>query len=526
MVKMERNMEAQNKRLAKSEKVLEDLKVSQSRLEKAVQLVNQKVEAIAGDGILPTNGAAMLDISAIPVSATASVAPSDVGGCDEEEPPAVYKPVKDGKRMTTLKTKLKEERLSQRPVIEHSNSMESLESLDSRGLVDDYMLDKMNIIDSTIKDDLAVKVLELEFNNERLQNTVKALQDAVKDLEKAAEDAKDHPVVVEYDHASHVRKYFKGVTYEAKDGWERVFEELDKKVARMEYLTAQNGEKPDEYALRLIEFRKMMEKALVDIDSGLTAMKEAEANSAPDVKEAVLASLSPVLEGLMHVSGSIGDLEATYKQNYDKKTPGQAIPISQMPSKLSDLITSANKKSTNFLDQGISQVALKKRMGEMQEAIDDKVCVANFHKFNDDMHIALTLKADNKALDAVNIKKASCLELQKFREHVADEIDSMRELLVKNAASASKMLASVTSSRGDDGELAQRFDLLYGQFQEMQRGVSSFVPRSEIEIALQALLDEVKSVQRSTVDKDVLFEKLKKKADRGDVDRWVGVLVV
>lgn len=548
-------MEAQNKRFDRSERIIENLKVSQTKMEKALQFANRKIRAVASGDVLPED----LEIDTVGVEALSaenrgvlparasqhtseagvpgesSKAPSEAG--DPVPTLVVYKPIKDGARMSSLKNKLKGERNSHRidqnmtqstvdksgeemGIIDHTPSMDSQDSLDSRGLVDDYMLGKIDTLDSTIREDLSVKVLELELNAERLQNTLKTLQDSVKELEKAAENAKEHPVEPEYDHASHVRKYFKGVTYEAKDGWERVFDELDKKVARMEYLIAQSGEKPDEYALRLIAYRAKMEKALEDIDASLATMKEAEASNAPDVKEVVLASLSPVLEGLMQESEAIAGLEATYKQNYDKKIPGQAIPISQMPSKLPDVITSANKKSTNFLDEGISHVALKKRLGEMETAIDERVCSSTFQKFDDDIRIALTLKADNKALEAVNIKKASCLELQKFREHVADEIDSMRELLVKNSANASKMLASVTSSKGDNGELAQRFDILYGQFQEVQRGVSAFVPRPEIELALQALLDEVKSVQRTTVDKDLLFEKLKKKADRGDVDRF------
>ena len=549
MVKMERGMEAQNKRLAKSEKQIEALKVSQSRLEKGLVMMGHKINAIAAGGEGFSLAAGGGEASSIPwlasmesASAEADVASSCIqtphsleAEGESEEVVSVRRAVaaKDGARMNSLKERLKEQRQSRRTPKESDvlqsgddtaiSTMPSGESMDSRGLVDDYMLEKIDDIDTRVSDDLQRKITILEENDQRMHSTIKALQDAVKDLEKASEEAREHPVTLEYDHAAQMAKAFRGITFEAREGWERAFEELDKKVARMDYLVAQNGEKADDYHLRLITFRNEMERALAEIDDCVAMLKEAEERNTPDVKDAVLIRLCPLLETLIIESTEVSGIEKANKANYDKKPPGTAVPVSQMPSKLPEHLSSAMKRTSTFLDEGVSKNVMKKRMDEMQEQINERVVRSVVQKLEDDMKIAMTLKADSKTLEAINVKKASCIELQKFREHVADELDGMREMLVKNAANSSKMLASMTSQGGDNGEINQRFDRLYSQFQDMQRGVATFVPRSEIEIALQALLDEVKSVQRTSVDKDVLIEKLKKKADKTDVERYEAI---
>jgi len=550
LVQLERTQENQHRRITKVEKNAEMLTGVQSRIEKALRVMDQKINALATVGIgsgsasarrsgtasaeplspVGENGDAIADILSAPLGDFA-MDNFEVGrpksGKAHESPrvASLKKQIKERKSPThqlsiSPDTDTNTEGTQTSPVPIPQGDVHNLEegsmegSMDSRVMIDEFVLERIEYLENTLKEAVLSKVEAQSENERRLSNQVKALQDTIKELELTLDEVKNRPIAVEYNHAEQTDRAFRAIIFETRDIWEKVFEELDKKVAKMDYVTKQMQAEPDDIHRRLTSFRHKVKNA-----------NELMENSMQENKEEVLLKLSPLLDELREDSIEIGQMEEEVRDTVERRPLGTPMAVSYTVTKLPEFLATARKKTTAFLDEGIDKVALQSRLTAMEYALSDKVGSSSVHNLEDELRIALTLKADQKALDSLNLKKVSCQELQKFREHVADEIDSMREMLVKNASNASKMIQSMSSNSGlDNDELNNRFELLYTQFQDLQKGVASYVPRSEIEVALQALLDEVKAVRKSAVDRDSFNEKLKKKADHMEVERLLSIL--
>jgi chaperonin cofactor prefoldin len=521
---MERAIESDRKRFTKLEVHISSLYAVQNKMEQAIRLIDDKINAIVLSGGGSGGGLTLLTAEQAEILHTPI--PNFTVNDDEVGPlPAARASrasVSESPKLNAMKSNLKEKRkeslraprssivspLGQpTPILEVDEYAD--QSVDSQVLMDEWVVDKLELLDSIVNDQIIGRLNTQDTHRKNIDSQLHTLQETLKEMELSNDGSKAKGVsTVEYDHLKHTDKAFRAIVHEVKESWEKAYEELDKKVQKMEYIIKQIESSPDDLHKRLNSFKSKM-RSLLD------SLEDTNGES----KDELLARLSRPLDDISREAAEISRIELELRDNVSKKAPGTPLPPSATPSRLPEHLKVAQKKSTAFIDEGIEKLTLSNRIHHLEEAIHSKVNVTSLNQLDEDLRIALTLKTDQKAFDSAIIKKASQVDLQKFREHVADEIDSMREMLVRNASSAHKMMSSMTAAPQTDGDLAERFDILYSQFQELKKGVAALVPRSEVEVALQALLDEVKAARKVFIDKESFNDRLKKKADQSELER-------
>jgi hypothetical protein len=67
--------------------------------------------------------------------------------------------------------------------------------------------------------------------------------------------------------------------------------------------------------------------------------------------------------------------------------------------------------------------------------------------------------------------------------------------------------------------LSERFDILHKRHQELTTQCTTYVPREEVEQALQAILAEMRQMKNNSISPDVLKESLQTKANAAEVQR-------
>jgi hypothetical protein len=641
---MERTVETERRKVSKLERHLSQMQTVQSNVDRSLRLIDQKIALLTSahfSGIhrslnpsssqFDTDDSAMMELLQTPLPDLND--PSAGGGGSGHR-----STVKDSAKIHAMKSYLREKKYSLReslspsaspsrpltsggspssssplaaaaagppPPLSHFQDFEEEfggSSVDSQGLLDEYVLERIDHLDTMVNDTLIKKFQHSERLSRQMTHELKTVQDTVKELEMVSADLTTKGglhgggALMDLDYFALQEKNFKTLSFDLRDHWEKVSDELERKLSRIDSILKQTSEPigggvhdsnkgnlatsaalvtalggvvvgggggggHDDITKKLLNFKHKMKlffesfaqcfesSALsppppssagagagpsssgVSVGAGDGASSNSNSSSnGHNSREALLTTLTPTLKELLRDSYDITRLETMIRDAYHNKLPGgPTLPVSYIPSKLPDLLKITQKKTIQFLNKGINKFDLHASVTALQDLVTGLVSHHSFHQNNEDVKIALTLKADQKTVDQLQLKKASLIDLQKFREYVNDEIDSMRETLVKNASSSMKLLAAAAAATagggvgggGGDHELHERFQIILSQFQDLKRSISGYVPRQEIEMALQAILDEMRGLKRVAVEKDHLNERLKTKADKDEIERFL-----
>lgn len=588
IVQLERTIDSERRKISKIEKQVAQLLNSQGNVDRSLKLVDQKISLLtsahfsgissyhpSGHSASDPAQSAMLQVLQTPLP--------DLNEPSEGISLSNRGTIRDPAKIQSMKSFLREKKMSMRAegsgasspsrpsshVSPHQpratllnpqlSSLQDFEddvgasSVDSQGLLDEYVLERIENLDTIVNDTLLNKVNATEKLSRQLTHDIKTVQDSVKELEIISTDlttkGNSASTLMDFDYNLLLEKNFKSLTFDLKEQWEKVWDEIERKISRIDTIMKQtdtlhesakgNSPPPSQIPASTSPSHASNINAYDDITKKLVNFKNkirtlfesfSQCIESPEGKEAILATLTPCLNDLLRESHEVLRTEVAIKDAIQNKIPGVPLPISYISNKLPELLKTSQKKTVQFLNKGINKLDLLSSILSLQETITTLVPQTIFQQNNEDLKIALTLKADQKTVDSLQLKKASLIDLQKFREYVNDEIDSMRETLVKNASNNMKLLSNITAAAGggqggaDQHELNDRFNIIISQFQDLKRSIAGYVPRPEIETALQAILDEIRIIKRVSVEKDQLNEKLKMKADRDEIDRYLSSL--
>jgi hypothetical protein len=647
IVQLERVIDTEKRRIGKIDKQVSHLQNVQSNVDRSLRLIDQKIALLTSahfSGIsshqyamLPTGTSSsstqpndsqrsILELLQTPLPDLNGPSEGGAGGGHRST-------VKDSAKIQTMKSFLRDKRLSTRvdsssssppppshgpgPLYSQLSSLHDfgdgddgagVSSVDSQGLLDEYVLERIDNLDTIINETILTKMQQTEKLSRQMTHELKTVQDTVKELEVLSSDftSKGGPQnsssssssssLLDYDYHQLQERMMKSLSYDLKEQWEKVYEEVDKKLLKIDLILKQSettlihtgtsthdtkgnlsllagvgggaggggGSGYDDITKKLFSFKNKIRSFFESFTQCMEYVNHATSTSpaghtmehsnhgghgnhsgrdgghnhtthSHNNKELILSSLTSILKDLLHDSSDILKTEIMIKDLLQNKLPGHpSYPVSYILTKLPDLLKITQKKTIEFLNKGINKLDLLTSIQSLQDLVTTLVPTHLFQQNNEDLKIALTLKADQKSVDLLSLKKASLVDLQKFREYVNDEIDSMRETLVKNASNSMKMLSSLTATAGGAGggggggggdhELNERFQIIISQFHELKKSMAGYVPRPEIESALQAILDEIRSVKRGSVDKEIFSEKLKMKADREEIERLLNLL--
>jgi len=590
VVQSERKCERQEKKINEFEKRLAILANSQSRSLKMINVISQKVNAISTiawdktseDGSkvqavsfnsivekeTPThfvNDNALIAIDVFKEALLQSEkSPEEEEGLGE----LVKKPKVNGPKVTERKTILKDQAHmakiqhlrdkrdksmleinetkqssppptpKQMPVFVDNSTMTlfeeddngSLVTLDSSVMMEEYVIDKLNTLEKKVDELIDTKLDKIAMIERENAGHLQDVQESLHEVEMHVEDMKGgadgggvssktieastNPVVIR-------ENAFRLLIRDTKASWDLAFTELDKKVNKMDAVIKQLDTQPDEVHRRLSAFRDKVTHALEVISVAL-----------PESREDIITAIYDTMEDVRQDALQVVVMEEEIRHNVQNKSPGETSAVSQMPTHLPELLQEACGKTVEILGEKIEKYDLSSRIDELSTLILSKVDIPIFIKMEEDLRIALTLKADQKQMENALDKKTSVTDMQKFREYVTDEIDAMRAMLATSTQRMPTVTANYQQSSGQSSAelealanaLSQRMDRLFKNMQENNSKLGGFVPRQEIETALQALLNEVKAVKNACVDKDALEEKLMFKADEAKVERLLAAL--
>ena len=386
-------------------------------------------------------------------------------------------------------------------------------SLDSSILVEEYVMEKLEYLEQKMNHIVASKkknsgVSEyptaplLDFNMEENQLTGT-------ELSGTSFVTSSNPAVLK-------ENAFRLLIRDTKAAWDLAFAELDKKVTKMNAVIEQMGTQPDDLHRRLSVFKTKVTHALEVISVAL-----------PESREDIITTIYDVMEDVRQDAQQVVAFEEEIRQIIEHKDPGTALTVSQIPTHLPELLQEACDKTTEVLGEKIQKYDLAVKIDNLTALLNSKVDIRNFITMEEEMRIALTLKADQKAMESGLDKKSSIGDAEKFREYVTDEIDAMRAML----ATSSKRVQNFQSQGASSADfevmtsgLNQRMDKLYKNMQETSTRVDGLVPRQEIETALQALLNEVKAVRGACVEKKTMEDRLQHKAHNHEVEKLLSIL--
>jgi hypothetical protein len=570
IVQSERKYEKQEKRVNEFEKRLATLANSQSRSLKMINVISQKVNAIstiAWDKTTP-DGSKSQSVSfnsivdqqtpaefvedhalvAVEVFKEALVE-SEKEPLAEEGLAKLMKGKQDGPKVAMRKTMLKEAKQASlkklegspekqqsdkiAPVLVDSSTMtipeeneyeeSSQYTLDSSVMIEEFVMEKLDSLERKVNDLIGSKLNKIETTEKETAGKLEDVSESLHEVEMNVEDLKDckkvmskslvvgsaNPVVIK-------ENTFRLLIRDTQAAWDLAFAELDKKVAKMNSVIEQMGNEPDDLHRRLSAFKDKVTHALEVISVAL-----------PGSREEIITTIYDTMEDVRQDALQVVVFEEEIRTFIEQKDPGMTLSVSQIPTHLPELLHDACAKTTEVLGEKIEKYDLATRIDELTALVRTKVDIPLFITLEEDLRIALTLKADQKQTDTALDKKASLVDVQKFREYVTDEIDAMRAMLATSSQrtqSYQGASASTAEFEAMAAGLTQRMDKLFKNMQETSAKIGGLVPRQEIETALQALLDEVKAVKGACVDKRALEDRLRSKADNAEVDRLLSIL--
>lgn len=102
----------------------------------------------------------------------------------------------------------------------------------------------------------------------------------------------------------------------------------------------------------------------------------------------------------------------------------------------------------------------------------------------------------------------------------------MRDTITISGGDSAAATAAREATEKEVQELSKRFEILHLHFRDLEVFCDSFVPRKEVEDAMQAIFKEVKNMRATGVTMQMLKDSLKLKADADEFKRYMSLHVL
>lgn len=202
-----------------------------------------------------------------------------------------------------------------------------------------------------------------------------------------------------------------------------------------------------------------------------------------------------------------------------------SFPLLDRSISLREKLEAICKASFPILDEMVDKITLRRRLEKIESLLPAKVERTLVNDLAHELRSSLNGKTDKNDFEAVVRTKASMAELLHLKGVMLKELDFFRSNGVEVGVGTAGIGGPAQKVESEDvKELSKRFDLVFDHFQDLQKFCAGFVPREEVELAMKALLNEVKYIKLNAVTAPVLKEGLKLKADASEMNRVVEAL--
>jgi hypothetical protein len=204
------------------------------------------------------------------------------------------------------------------------------------------------------------------------------------------------------------------------------------------------------------------------------------------------------------------------------------LTCSDQSTSLKKYLQEAMVASVPVLDESIPKVAMRQRIDLLERVLREKADKAELKAIRDEIATLQKLKVDIKDFQASISKYATAAELTKLSTYVSD--------LGGRGSGSGYANANANTGQGSGSfdvqsaplqlnpefqGLLHRFEMLGKQQLDLHNFCNSFVPREEVHEAMKAVISEVKTLKKNTINHSIFRDGLKMKADTSEVERYV-----
>lgn len=185
-----------------------------------------------------------------------------------------------------------------------------------------------------------------------------------------------------------------------------------------------------------------------------------------------------------------------------------------------DKLSRINDITKSALDLKVDKIGILTRVDHIEKVAENSVTRAELADQLDKIKAILTSKADMATVENITATKASVKELRKLKEKLLAEG-------VPQSVMDDTRTAGIKSSFGDEEDsnvFSRKFEALHKEFQDLKAFSKQYVPREEVNEAMQSVIQEIKQVKLNSVGLSNFNAALKTKADDTQVQRLITAL--
>lgn len=394
------------------------------------------------------------------------------------------------------------------------------DGVDSEALMDEFLLEKIEALDLVVHEEILL--------------TMASQQETISQLTKQIQEIQTNGVLLQKPKSSKIvwqeyqEEEMKVLGHEMDlmlSLWQGVFEELDVKVGKIEYLMKQIQKSTgDEVYGKLCGYRVFLKEQLKIISSQLGAERGS--------KKEMVGVMVPFFDELMTRSEEIREMELVFQRENGNLSDSlgassmsgvPSLGISRSPSRLPEKILLAIEETLPLMEYKYLKREFQKELQHLQETISS---LTN-NQQNDGGYFQELLTDSDKKLQVLQQDHEELS--RKFVDMQQSSIQNssqLKETISKNYSEIMKRITTVSQLSNKNSEVNQKIEKLNQELEEVRLKIHEN-GRDDVEILLETFMNEMKFMKRSVAENEShLVEKLKRKADNQEIEKYTPFLIL
>ena len=392
------------------------------------------------------------------------------------------------------------------------------DGVDSEALMEEFLLEKIEALDLVV--------------HEEILHTMASQQETISQLTKQVQEIQTNGVLLQKPKSSQIvwqeyqEEEMRVLGHEMDlmlSLWQGVFEELDVKVGKIEYLMKQIQKSTgDEVYGKLCGYRVFLKEQLKIISSQLGAERGS--------KKEMVGVMVPFFDELMTRSEEIREMELVFQRENGNLSDSlgasvtgsmsgvPSLGISRSSSRLPEKIFRAMEETLPLMEYKYLKREFQKELQHLQETIRS---LTN-NQQNDDNYFQELLTENDKKLQILQQHHQEISrKFLDLEQNSSQNSFQLKEIISKNYSEIMKRITTVSQLSNKNIEMNQKIEKLNQELEEVRLKIHES-GRDDVEMLLDTFMNEMKVMKRSVAENEShLVEKLKRKADHQDIEKYL-----
>jgi hypothetical protein len=393
-------------------------------------------------------------------------------------------------------------------------------AVDSQALMEEFLLEKIEALDLVV--------------HEEILHTMASQQETIAQLSKQLHEIQTNGALLQKPKSSETvwqecQEEEMRVLGHEMDAmlslWREVYDEVDVKVGKIEFLMKQVQKTAgDEIYGKLCGYRVFLKEQLNIISSQLGEERRS--------KEEMVRVMVPFFDELIARSEEIQEMESALQRGNNSSGNGNisdghnatGIPpmaISRSSSHLPEKILQATEETLPLMEHKYLKHQFQKELRSLQETVDS---LTNQHKDNpltNSSLLELLTESDMKLQQLQQEQQEISRKFLEWQQNSLQNSSQLKETISKNYSEIMKRITTVSQLSNKNSEVNQKIEKLTQELQELHGKIQEN-GREDVEMLLDTFMNEMKFLKRSVTENEIhLIDKLKRKADHHEIEKYI-----